>query len=198
MTFTEQIAAAGANVLAIDPDPVQAEENRQVKPIPNVKFVETGADQLPVDDRSMDGVFFSYSLHHIPAEVYPQVFAEVFRVLKPDGFLYVIEPIDCPFFQVMMLFHNEQAERAAAQKALHEIAIPKFDRHEIVTYHSLAHYESFDQFANRFGNRTFNLGYTEDDVRTPAVEEAFERLASEPLYSFEAPKTVMFLQGLKG
>ncbi len=197
MIFSEQVAEAGAQVLAIDPDPLQAKINRETSPIPNIRFEETGADALSVDDHSVDGVFFSYSLHHIPAEIYPQVFGEVFRVLKPDGFLYVIEPIDCPLNEVMMLFHNEQAERAAAQTALNELAVPAFEYHEVVTYHSISEFDSFDHFATHFGSRTFNPDYTEADVRAPAVREAFERLAGQPKYRFEAPKVVMFLEKLK-
>ena len=93
MIFTRHLSELGARVLAIDPDPVQAELNRDGPPIPDVEFQQAGAENLPVGDNSVDGVFFSYSLHHVPSELYPQVFAEVLRVLKPDGFLYVIEPL---------------------------------------------------------------------------------------------------------
>jgi ubiquinone/menaquinone biosynthesis C-methylase UbiE len=194
MTWTRHLSDLGARVLAIDPDLVQAELNREADPIPNVEFVETGADDLPVDQNTVDGVFFSYSLHHIPAEIYPCVFKEVLRVLKPNGFLYVIEPIDCPINEVMNLFHNEDRERAAAWSALEQLAASSFDSAEVVKYHSFSEYESFDDFATQYAGRSFNTLYTEADVRRPAVQEAFERIGS-PHYRFKSSKQVMFLQG---
>ena len=63
MTFTRLLLELGARVLAIDPDPVQAKLNRAAEPLANLEFVESGAELLPVESRSVDGVFFSYSLH---------------------------------------------------------------------------------------------------------------------------------------
>lgn len=196
MAFTRHLADLGANALAIDPDPIQAEKNRAEDPIPNIDFVETGAETIPVKDRSMDGVFFSYSLHHIPAEIYPVVFDEVFRVLRPDGFLYVIEPIGCPWNDVMKLFHDEEVERAAAWLALEQIAIPRFESCDLVTYHGYSEYESWEAFANHFANRSFNSLYSETDVRRPEVEEAFELLGG-PNHRFQSPKNVMCLKRVK-
>lgn len=195
LTVAKLLLSLGANVLAIDPDPVQAKLNREHDPIQGLDFVETGAELIPVEDQSVDGVFFSYSLHHVPAELYPDVFEEVFRILRPDGFLYVIEPTDCPLNDVMKNFHNEDAERAEAQRALQEIASPRFERTEVVTYHSFRQFESFDEFATLIAGRSFNTLYTEQDVRQERVQEAFERLGA-PDYRFSAPKQVMFCQGL--
>lgn len=197
MTVARMLAENGALVLAIDPDPVQAKRNRESEPIPGIEFVESGAESIPVGDASVDGVFFSYSLHHIPAEIYPEVFQEVRRVIKPGGFLYVIEPTDCPLNQVMILFHDEEQERAAAQTALQELAKPFFETCVEVEYHNIRQYESFEEFACHFASRSFNNLYTEEDVRAPQVQEAFERLGA-PDYRFTAPKRVMVLKNFKG
>jgi ubiquinone/menaquinone biosynthesis C-methylase UbiE len=196
MDFTKDIVSQGARVLAIDPDSAQAELNRAMEPTPGLEFVEADAQQIPAPDKSVDGVFFIYSLHHVPAEIYPTVFAEVFRVLKSDGFLYVIEPTGCPLNDVMMLFHDEEAVRAAAQSALEEIAMPAFESNKVVKYHSIREFDSYEHFATVFSSRTFNPGYSESDVRHPKVQEAFERHGS-PDYRFEAPKQVTFLKGLR-
>jgi len=63
LPFTRILAELGASAVGVDPDPIQAEKNRTAEPIPNVKFIESGADQLPFDDQSFDGVTFAYSLH---------------------------------------------------------------------------------------------------------------------------------------
>ena len=195
MVFTKHLSELGANVLAIDPDPVQAELNRTGEPMPNVKFKEAGADKLPVEDSSLDGVFFSYSLHHVPTELYPEVFSEVFRVLKPCGFLYVIEPVDCPSNQVMMLYHNEERERALAQEALQNIAKPAFETCKFVRYHGVTKYESFEHYAEHYSSRSFNT-YKPENVWNDEVREAFEKHGA-PNYEFESPKVVGFFQGLK-
>ncbi|MBT8484217.1 MAG: class I SAM-dependent methyltransferase [Phycisphaerae bacterium] len=197
MTFTRQLAADGAVALGVDPDPIQAERNRVAGTPPNVEFIEADATRLPVADGSVDGVFFSFSLHHVPAETYPRVFAEVRRALAPDGYLCVIEPAGCPLNTVRKLFHDEDGERAAAQAALERFAVPAFRRCERFRYHSHVEFESFDDFVAMYAGKTFNEGYTEADIRRPEVRAAFERLGA-PRYRFESPKTMMFLQGLRG
>lgn len=194
MTWTRQLSELGATVLAIDPDPIQADLNRAISPLPAIEFVETGADKLPAESGTVDGLFFSYSLHHIPAALYPGVFEEALRVLKPDGFLYAIEPSDCPINQVMKLFHNEDREREIAWQALETLAKSSFEFAEVVAYHSYSQYESFDDFATQFAGRSFNSLYTESDVRSESVQAAFERIGS-PDYRFKSSKQVMYLRG---
>jgi ubiquinone/menaquinone biosynthesis C-methylase UbiE len=192
MVFSKQLAEQGARVIAIDPDSVQAEMNRGQE-IDGIEFFETGADQLPVQDSSVDGVFFAYSLHHVPAGIHEAVFKEIGRVIKPSGFLYVIEPTDCPLNDVMMLFHDEQQVRAAAQAALTQLGASQFDSVEEFTYHSIREFESFEDFANQFSSKTFNTAYSAEDVWRDEVRERFENLGA-PDYRFNAPKRVWFGQ----
>ena len=131
----------------------------------------------------------------MPSEVYPQVFSEVFRVLKPGGFLYVIEPVDCPSNQVMMLYNNEERERALAQEVLQEVAKPAFETCKYVRYHGVTKYESFEHYAEHYSNRSFNT-YQPEKVWSDEVREAFEKHGS-PDYEFESPRVVAFFNGLK-
>ena len=195
LTFSKQLAELGAVVTGVDPDPVQAEKNRHAALAKNVNFVEASADQLPFPADSVDGVTFSYSLHHIPAALYPRVFGEVKRVLRSDGFLYVIEPIDCPLNRVMRLFHDEDQARADAQTALAKIAKPMFAESLESVYRSTRKFESFEDFAEFFTSKSFNTIYTEADVRADEVRKLFEHHGA-PNYEFEAPKRMMCLQGL--
>ena len=195
MTFTRHLSELGGNVLAIDPDPVQAELIRNGETLERIKFIEASADNLPADDDSIDGVFFSYSLHHVPAELYPRVFSEVKRVLKPDGFLYVIEPIDCPMNQVMKLFHNEDRERALAQDALQTLAGPIFEEASFVQYHGYREYDSFEHFAEFFTSKSFNT-YQTKNVTAPEVRAAFEKHGA-PNYKFASPKMVGYFKHVK-
>ncbi len=195
LTFTKILVQQGAKALAVDPDPVQAAKHRQADPVPGITFIESSADKIPVADATVDGVFFSYSLHHMPAQQYPAIYDEVCRVLKPDGFLYVLEPIDCPLNQVMRLFHNEDAERQAAWQSLHDLAAERFQEIQQFTYHDERTYESWDDFANQFASKSFNTLYTEDDVRQEKVRVAFEEFGG-PDHCFQSPKNVMLLKRL--
>ena len=196
MTFTRLLAEQGATVLGIDPDAVQAEKNRAVDLPATIRFEEAGAGSLPGPNDAFDGVCFAYSLHHIPAALYPQIFDEVFRVLKPGGFVYVIEPTHCSQNEVMKLFHDEDRERDLAWSALHEIARPRFELAEAVTYHSFAAYDSWEDYANQYANRSYNSRYTAEDVWHPEVKAAFEKHLAADL-TLRSEKRVMFLQGLK-
>jgi ubiquinone/menaquinone biosynthesis C-methylase UbiE len=190
--FTRLLAEAGADVLAIDPDLVQAEKNLAAAPIPRIRFVQAGADAIPAEENSADGVFFSFSLHHIPETLYPKTFSETKRVLVDDGFLCVIEPTDCPMNQVMRLFHDEDAQREAAWNALEDIAKSGFRTAKSFQYHSFVQYDSWEMYADRMANRSFNELYTESDVRNEKVKEAFLRLGG-PELKFQSPKRMMVL-----
>lgn len=200
MALSRELASRGARVLAIDPDTAQAELNRQAETIPNVGFVETGADNIPVENASVDGVIFSYSLHHVPESRYPAVFEEIRRILKPDGFVFVIEPVaDGSLNEVMRLFHDEEKVREAAQQALATFAIPYFDSCFQYRYRYQKHYSNWQDFADRYATRSYNSGsYTEADVRADDVREAFERLAEaqarQDNYEFDQPMHATLLK----
>lgn len=194
MSLARQLAERGASVLAIDPDPVQAEKNRHAATIANVGFVEAGAQAIPVESRSVDGVLFPYSLHHVPTELFQAVFDEMLRILKPDGFLYVLEPVaEGDLNEVMRLFHDEALVRAAAQTALDTLAIPRFQHSQVIHYNTPMQFASWDEYAERYVIKSYNDRYTEADVRAEPVRRRFHELGEKNLFRFEVPKKVTFL-----
>ena len=50
-------------------------------------------EHLPFPDSSFDGVYSTHVFGHIPKEIKPSVIAQIFRVLKPGG--YLIGSIEC-------------------------------------------------------------------------------------------------------
>jgi len=118
------LAGAGATVLGVEPDPIQAARNRDAAATPGVAFLEARAERLPAGDGSMDGVVFFRSLHHVPVEAMDRALAEAARVLNPaTGFLAVVEPgVEGTHFPVMRPFHDETIVRAQAQAALDRAA----------------------------------------------------------------------------
>ena len=90
--IARSLAELGADVLGIEPDPAQAERNRRADRVANVTLIEAGAEAIPADNQSVDGVMFFRSLHHVPRRLMDAALVEAARVLKPGGFLYVVEP----------------------------------------------------------------------------------------------------------
>lgn len=198
MSFSKALAERGARVLGIDPDPQQAKLNQQAQVHANVGFAQCGADAIPVEPGMVDGVVFSYSFHHIPAEQYQDVLSEWQRILKPDGFVYVIEPVAAgDLNEIMRLFHDEQAVRAKAEDVLNTSAAPMFENVNVIDYRIPLRYGSWEEYASKYAGKTYNANYTEAQVRDEAVRERFEQLGGPTGYYFESPMRVTCLQSLK-
>lgn len=195
MHLSRALAARGASVLAIDPDPIQARENQQAETVANVGFAQTGADAIPVESQSVDGVLFPYSLHHIPASLYSVVFEELNRILKPDGFLYAMEPVaDGDLNEVMRLFHDERAVRQSAQWALDNLGAKYFSEADIINYRIPIQYHSWEEYADRYVGKSYNTNYTEAQVRDGKVRDRFIELGEPTGYAFESPMKVSYLR----
>jgi len=200
MELSKALAQRGARVLAIDPDPIQAEKNEQAEVIANVGFARTGAEAIPVEPGSVDGVFFSYSLHHVPATAYPLVFTELARILKPEGFIYVIEPVAAgELNDVMQLFHDERVVREAAQSALETLAIPYYQEVKEMTYEMPVSYASWEDYQSKYVSSSYNTqSYSAADVQSELVKSRFLKLAESTGYKFKSPIKVTYMRGYAG
>ena len=194
MRFSRALASRGAQVLAIDPDPIQANLNKEQPAERGIEFVEAGADALPAEDGSIDGILFSYSLHHIPPNLYRKVFTEAVRVLKPDGFVCAMEPVaEGELNEVMSLFHDEKQVRADAQLALNTLGATMFKETQVVEYFNVIQYSGWDEFADHYVKSSFNTNYSINDVRNSKVEALFEERAKPLGYRFECPMKITYL-----
>ena len=197
--LSKALAKRGAKVLGIDPDPIQAEKNRQAAVIPNVGFAQTGAQNIPVENASVDGVLFPKSLHHVPSDMFEPVFNELKRVLKPDGFIYVMEPVASgDHNEVMRMFHDEAEVRQMAQSALDQLAIPFFQDISVFTYCVSVQYEGWEDYEAKYiGNSYNSQSYTPEQVSDEAVKARFLSFEKTDGFLFESPMKVTFLRGLK-
>jgi ubiquinone/menaquinone biosynthesis C-methylase UbiE len=156
--ITRDIASSGAGrkITALEVDEVAYEKACQITDLPNVSFGLAGAQEIPLDDASVDVAFMFKSLHHVPLELMDQSMLEIRRVLKPGGLLYISEPVFAgDFNEILRLFHDESAVRLAAfntiKKAVEE---GLFALVEETFFNSPMKFDSFEDFENKVLNVT--------------------------------------------
>jgi ArsR family transcriptional regulator len=87
--FTEALAAHFHRVIAVDHAPERVAEARRRLPADVVEFHEAEIDDLPLAAGSVDAVFFSMVLHHVP--LIADAAAEARRVLRPGGLVAIAD-----------------------------------------------------------------------------------------------------------
>ena len=171
--LARSLAERGATVLGVEPDPVQAERNRDAPEADGVSFAEGRAEALPVGDDAVNGVIFGRSLHHVPEAAMRPALAEARRVLAAGGFLYVLEPVmEGAFSTVMKPFHDETEVRRQARDALADSA-PLFAGAREIHYEVERRFESHAAFVDLFSGLSYN-SYGADAVRSETVKRLFE------------------------
>ena len=157
------------HLLALEVDTIQHDKNCNISDLGNVTFDLAGMQSIPADDNSIDAIIMLKSLHHVPANLYPQGFAEALRVLKPGGLLYISEPVfDGEFNEIIRLFNDEQIVRQQAFDAI--VTAVESRQFELVEE---IHFLSESRFVNGFED--FNhriLGATHSDFNIS--EDLFE------------------------
>ena len=195
--LSRELVSAGATVLGVEPDPIQAEKNRLAPPTPGLTFTEARAEDLPLESRSVDGVFFFRSLHHVPIDSMDGALKEAARILKPKtGFLCVAEPgMTGTHFQVMRPFNDETRVRTEAQAALGRIAARLFQSDALFGYVQFARYPDFEAMVTRVTGLTF-IDIRRERVETSDVRSLFEAGRTDSGdYAFEQPMLLNLYQG---
>lgn len=193
-----RLAAAGARVVGVDPQPEAVARARELDPGHAARYVEGAAEALPFDAASFDVVVFVNSLHHVPLASMDAALAEAARVLRPGGTLYVQEPLASgSFFELMRPVEDETGVRAAAQAALERAAsegvLEEVGRRDGVVPTRLEDFEAFHALMVRV-----------DPARGPAVEahahalrDEFERVGRprpDGGFEFDQPFRVVVLR----
>lgn len=83
------LASSGAQVTGLDASPRAIERAR--RRVPHATFVEGWAEAMPLADASFDLVHSSAALHEMESDQRRRIFAEVGRVLKPDGQFVLVD-----------------------------------------------------------------------------------------------------------
>ena len=165
----------GAGVTALEVDERQHAKNL-ASPQARLTFVAAGAQAIPFEAGRFDLALMLKSLHHVPLDLLDQALAEVHRVLRPGGLLYVSEPVFAGALnEVMRLFHDEQVVRAAALAALHRaIASGAWEAVSETCFDVPVHYRDFAEFEQRM------IGVTYQNHRLDAATLAAVRARFEP------------------
>jgi ubiquinone/menaquinone biosynthesis C-methylase UbiE len=108
-----------ASVTALEVDEVQHRLNLEAPRHPRLTLRLGAAESIPFPQGEFDVVLMMKSLHHVPPRAMDAALAEIRRVLKPGGWLYVSEPVYAGALnEIIRLFHDEGSVRAAAYEAL--------------------------------------------------------------------------------
>ena len=195
--ITRNIATSGVDrtVTALEVDKIAHEKNLLITDLPNVTFGLSGAQDIPLEDESVDVVLMFKSLHHVPIELMQASMHEIRRVLKPGGLLYISEPVFAgEFNEILRLFHDEQQVREAAFHTV-EKAVDDglFSLIEETFFNSPMKFENFAEFENNTINVTHS-NHTLDENLYKLVKQRFEQHLGDDGVHFLNPMRVDLLQ----
>ena len=173
------VAIAGLDhtieLTALEVDQIQHAKNLTSINKPNITFKLAGAQAIPESDASFDIVMLFKSLHHVPLDLLGQALTEIHRVLKPGGLVYISEPIFAGAFnEILRLFHDEQAVRLAAFKAVCDaVAEGHFELVEQIFFHTPTHFAEFAEFESKIIQST----HSEHHLSPEVLAEVRSRMA---------------------
>lgn len=111
---TKFLVAKSDRVMGLDVSPIAL--TRAAENVPQAKYVEGLAQNMPLADNQFDLVHTSAALHEMTAEELAQILQEVHRVLKPEGIFALVDfhpPTNALFWPpvaiFMWLFETETA-----------------------------------------------------------------------------------------
>jgi ubiquinone/menaquinone biosynthesis C-methylase UbiE len=86
---TKFLVEYSQNVTGLDISPLSLE--RAKKNVPQARYVEALAENMPFPDNNFDLVHTSVAMHEMTTSQLQQIFKEVYRVLKPGGVFALVD-----------------------------------------------------------------------------------------------------------
>jgi len=180
----------GRSYLGLDLDERAMARNVQ-EPMPGMRFELVSATQVPADANTFDAAMMLKSLHHVPVSEMDQALQEVWRVLKPDGLLYVSEPVYAGALnEIVRLYNDEGVVRSAAQAALDRLTRQGlWKEREAVRFTQPVHFADFAAFDSRMLKPSF-MDLDIDADLLVRIAQAFAPYCDENGADFTRPMLV--------
>lgn len=195
-SMTKKIASNGYNreIIACEVDKIQHKKNLENN-ISNIKFLLAGAQSLTLEENSIDIVFMFKSFHHIPKDLMQKALIQIKRVLKPNGLLYISEPL----FQgkqneLIAMFHDEEEVRIDAFNNIKEaVENETFKLFREIFFQTEVVYKNFEDFEKKQMNLTYNNNNINNELRIK-IKEKFDSYNNGNETRFLKPFRVDILQ----
>jgi len=145
--FTRVLASMFKTVEGIDVNARKIDEAQAAADASGlaITFRTASGEALPYPDGSFDVVAFSNSLHHIPDM--DLGVREAWRVLVPNGLLYVMEPVPAGnYFEATKLVNDETEVRTVAYRAIGNALRDQFIPVTEIIYRALRDFADFAEW----------------------------------------------------
>jgi ubiquinone/menaquinone biosynthesis C-methylase UbiE len=196
-SLVRHLARRGARAVGVEIGAEPLARARAHAPVGGERYLEGGAQALPLEDESADVVVFANSLHHVPVDLLDAALAEAARVLRPGGLVYVQEPVAAgPYFELLRTVDDETEVRAAAHAAIGRAAEHGLRHEREERFDSEVVHSDFASFRDRVvladAARAERFAPIEDDLR--ARFEATAERTEDGGFAFRHPMRVDVLR----
>jgi ubiquinone/menaquinone biosynthesis C-methylase UbiE len=176
--LVRELTARGARVVGVEVSEGQLAAALALDDGRGARYVVAEAQRLPLESSSADVAVFMRTLHHVPLESLLDALSEGRRVVRPDGLVYVAEPLaEGDFYELVSLVEDELEVRRAAQQALAQASLAGLKRTTTVEYDVRVCIRDLAMLRERFVSVDPQRA-TVFDARTSQLADAFARLGT--------------------
>jgi len=176
--LVRELNARGARVVGVEVSEDQLAAALALDDGRGARYLVGQAQRLPLEGSSADVAVFMRTLHHVPLASLLDALSESRRVVRPDGLVYVAEPLaEGDFYELVSLVEDELEVRRAAQQALAQASLAGLERAATVEYDVRVCIRDLAMLRERFVSVDPHRAAV-FDARAAQVADAFARLGT--------------------